>query len=64
MERDHILAVLARNGGNQAQTAQQLDIGTATLYRKLKKHRGALNPRQRSDGYGRGAAARAHHCGM
>jgi len=29
--------VLALNGGNQARTAEQLGIGSATLYRKLKK---------------------------
>jgi transcriptional regulator of acetoin/glycerol metabolism len=29
---------LELNGGNQAQTAAQLDIGTATLYRRLKKY--------------------------
>jgi len=36
VERDYILAALDRNGGNQTQTAKQLGIGTATLYRKLK----------------------------
>ena len=39
VERDHILAALRINGGNQARTAAQLGIGTATLYRKLKKYR-------------------------
>jgi DNA-binding NtrC family response regulator len=38
MERAYILAVLARNGGNRARTAEQLDIGIATLYRKLKQY--------------------------
>jgi len=38
MEREYILAVLARNGGNRARTAEQLDIGVATLYRKLKQY--------------------------
>jgi DNA-binding NtrC family response regulator len=38
LEKEYILAVLERNDGNQAQTAAQLDIGTATLYRKLKKY--------------------------
>lgn len=38
VERDYILAVLKINGGNQTQTAKQLEIGTATLYRKLKKY--------------------------
>jgi DNA-binding NtrC family response regulator len=30
--------VLELNGGNQARTAKQLGIGSATLYRKLKKY--------------------------
>jgi two-component system, NtrC family, response regulator HydG len=38
MEREYILAVLARNGGNRARTAEQLAIGVATLYRKLKQY--------------------------
>ncbi len=38
VEKDYIMAVLDRNGGNQARTAEQLGIGTATLYRKLKKY--------------------------
>jgi two-component system, NtrC family, response regulator HydG len=37
-ERDYILAVLALNDGNQARTASQLKIGSATLYRKLKRY--------------------------
>ncbi len=38
LEKDYILAVLSLNDGNQTQTAQQLGIGTATLYRKLKRY--------------------------
>jgi two-component system response regulator HydG len=38
IERDYILAALAINGGNQTHTAQQLHIGSATLYRKLKSY--------------------------
>jgi two-component system response regulator HydG len=38
IEKEYILAVLERNGGNQTQSAQQLQIGSATLYRKLKKY--------------------------
>lgn len=38
VEREHIVASLARNGGNQTITARQLEIGTATLYRKLKRY--------------------------
>jgi DNA-binding NtrC family response regulator len=43
VERDYILAVLEHNGGNQTRTAEQLKIGSATLYRKLKKY-GASGP--------------------
>ena len=39
VEREYILAVLALNGGNQTRSAQQLRIGSATLYRKLKKYK-------------------------
>lgn len=38
IEKEYILAVLERNGGNQTRTAKQLGIGAATLYRKLKKY--------------------------
>jgi DNA-binding NtrC family response regulator len=38
VERDYILAVLRTNGGNKAKAAEQLGIGTATLYRKLKQY--------------------------
>ena len=38
VEKEYILAVLMRNEGNQTRTAEQLDIGSATLYRKLKKY--------------------------
>jgi len=38
VEKEYIMSVLDRNGGNQARTAEQLGIGTATLYRKLKKY--------------------------
>jgi transcriptional regulator of acetoin/glycerol metabolism len=50
IEKEYILAVLERNDGNQTQTAAQLDIGTATLYRKLKKYGvvGASRSRQRN----------------
>ncbi len=39
IEREAILAALQVNHGNQTQTAAQLGIGTATLYRKLKGYR-------------------------
>ena len=37
IEKEYILAVLERNNGNQTQSAKQLQIGSATLYRKLKQ---------------------------
>jgi two-component system response regulator HydG len=39
IEKEYILAALAANGGNQTRTAAQLQIGLATLYRKLKSYR-------------------------
>jgi transcriptional regulator with PAS, ATPase and Fis domain len=38
VEKEYILAVLELNNGNQTRTAEQLQIGSATLYRKLKKY--------------------------
>jgi two-component system response regulator HydG len=38
IEKDYILAVLQLNDGNQTRTADQLRIGSATLYRRLKKY--------------------------
>ncbi len=38
IEREYILSALAINDGNQTRTAQQLHIGSATLYRKLKRY--------------------------
>ena len=38
IEKDYILAALELNGGNQTHTAEQLHIGSATLYRKLKSY--------------------------
>ncbi|WP_437724954.1 sigma 54-interacting transcriptional regulator [Sorangium sp. So ce861] len=38
VEKEHILAALARNGGNQTRTAAELGIGVSTLYRKLKEY--------------------------
>ncbi len=38
VEKEYILAVLELNRGNQTRTAEQLKIGSATLYRKLKKY--------------------------
>jgi transcriptional regulator with PAS, ATPase and Fis domain len=38
IEKEYILSVLERNGKNQTRTAEQLQIGSATLYRKLKRY--------------------------
>jgi DNA-binding NtrC family response regulator len=38
IEKAYILEVLELNGGNQTRTAEQLRIGSATLYRKLKSY--------------------------
>jgi transcriptional regulator with PAS, ATPase and Fis domain len=38
IEKEYIIAVLELNNGNQTRTAEQLGIGTATLYRKLKQY--------------------------
>ncbi len=38
VEREYILAVLAQNDGNRAKAANELGIGVATLYRKLKQY--------------------------
>ncbi len=44
IEQDYILSILALNHGNQTHTAQQLQIGSATLYRKLRSY-GLVQPR-------------------
>jgi DNA-binding NtrC family response regulator len=38
VEREYILAALHLNNRNQTQTARPLEIGSATLYRKLKAY--------------------------
>jgi two-component system response regulator HydG len=38
IEQQYILAALELNDGNQTRTAEQLQIGAATLYRKLKRY--------------------------
>jgi DNA-binding NtrC family response regulator len=38
VEKEYIIAALELNGGNQTHTAEQLHIGSATLYRKLKSY--------------------------
>jgi DNA-binding NtrC family response regulator len=39
VEKEYILAALKLNAGNQTHTAEQLQIGSATLYRKLRRYR-------------------------
>jgi DNA-binding NtrC family response regulator len=36
IEREYVLAVLDLNEGNRKRTSDQLQISSATLYRKLK----------------------------
>jgi DNA-binding NtrC family response regulator len=50
VEKEYIIAALELNGGNQTRTAEQLHIGTATLYRKLKSY--GLIAGRRTDGKG------------
>jgi two-component system response regulator HydG len=38
IEKEYIVAALELNAGNQTRTAEQLGIGSATLYRKLKSY--------------------------
>jgi two-component system, NtrC family, response regulator HydG len=38
IEKEYIISALELNGGNQTQTAEQLQIGSTTLYRKLKSY--------------------------
>jgi two-component system, NtrC family, response regulator HydG len=38
IEKEYILAALSLNAGNQTRTSEQLQIGAATLYRKLKSY--------------------------
>jgi DNA-binding NtrC family response regulator len=38
IEKDYIVSALELNAGNQTRTAEQLGIGSATLYRKLKSY--------------------------
>jgi DNA-binding NtrC family response regulator len=38
VEKEYIIAALELNGRNQTHTAEQLQIGSATLYRKLKSY--------------------------
>jgi transcriptional regulator with PAS, ATPase and Fis domain len=48
MEKEYILAALELNKGNQTHTAKQLQIGSATLYRKLKRY-GWVSPEGATD---------------
>jgi transcriptional regulator with PAS, ATPase and Fis domain len=46
VEQEYILAALELNDGNQTRTAEQLQIGAATLYRKLKRYGMIGRPRK------------------
>jgi DNA-binding NtrC family response regulator len=49
VEREYILAVLRASGGNKVRAAEQLGIGTATLYRKLQQYEaGSRKKRKRA----------------
>ncbi|MDB4967473.1 MAG: Response regulator of zinc sigma-54-dependent two-component system [Myxococcales bacterium] len=39
VEREYITAALRSNGGNRTKTAKQLEIGIATLHRKIKEYK-------------------------
>ncbi|WNG25941.1 AAA domain-containing protein [Cystobacter fuscus] len=47
LEREYILAVLARNGGSRTRTSRELGIGATTLYRKLKRYERGTRRRKR-----------------
>ncbi len=47
IKKEYILLALELNGGNHAHTAEQLEIGSATLYRKLKRY--GVTDRRRSE---------------
>jgi hypothetical protein len=49
IEKSYILEVLHLNGGNQTLTARQLQIGSATLYRKLKSYASEHPPESSSE---------------
>jgi len=49
VEKEYIIAALDLNGGNQTRTAEQLKIGSATLYRKLKAY-GLIGAKRASRG--------------
>jgi DNA-binding NtrC family response regulator len=48
IEKEYILAALELNNGNQRRTAEQLRIGSATLYRKLKAFKVAGETKRRA----------------
>ncbi len=47
VEKQYILAVLQANDGNRQKAAEQLEIGTATLYRKLKTYDASTRGKRR-----------------
>jgi DNA-binding NtrC family response regulator len=50
VEKEYILAALELNEGNQTHTAEQLRIGSATLYRKLKRYGSIVATRELAKG--------------
>jgi DNA-binding NtrC family response regulator len=64
VERAHILETLELHGGNQTRTARALQIGSSTLYRKLRSYghvaaRGSNGDQER--GTGRSGAGEPPH---
>ena len=57
VEQEYIVAALELNDGNQTRTADQLQIGSATLYRKLKRY-GLIGKRRRTSGKTRASRTR------
>lgn len=49
LERDHILAVLRREGGNKSRAARALGVDRRSLYRKLERISGSGAPSSESD---------------
>jgi len=53
IEKDYVLAAMELNGGNQVLTARELGIGSATLYRRLKRYGVIASRRATPKGEGR-----------
>jgi len=61
IERDYIIGVLRALNGNKVQAATELNIGLATLYRKLKEYeaQGALSLDEINGQNGSGALSKS-----